>query len=125
MLYPTEYIEESNTIQWHLERKAKHFKGGARSQGIAPDAVSRYSWLRIPVVEKLQGAWAVLGYCSEVEIQLGTQEQLPYHTNPYDSCTDVEQSQREFTGDGSFGLTLSIPGFGSFSTGKHYKLRNS
>jgi hypothetical protein len=116
MLYPTKYIEENDIVQWHLERKAKSAEGRTRNKGLAPDAGSAFRWMRISDVEKLAKTRAILGYCGEVEIQLGTRAQVGYHQEPYDSCTDNEASQREIGSDGSLGTTLGIPGFGSIST---------
>ncbi|KAJ5133505.1 serine/threonine protein kinase [Penicillium atrosanguineum] len=107
MLYPTAYIKESNTIQWHLVRK---FAGKEQNRAISPDKVSGPSWIRIRDFETLSSATAVLGYCSEVVIQLGTQGQREQYERYRFSSTKIEDPPPDIS-TGTVSLGFSALGF--------------
>jgi hypothetical protein len=69
VLYATDYFEDERTVQWHLRRKTK---GQGSDQAVAPDYDSPQNWARGLGIDILTSAKAVLGYCGEVEMQLGT-----------------------------------------------------
>lgn len=70
-LYPTAYIEETNTVQWHLVKKGPHEEN---HQGLPPELHGRPKWLADVSLDTLQSAIAVLGYCGDAHVYLGTEE---------------------------------------------------
>ena len=70
-LYPTAYDADRNVVQWHLK---KHSIDEIHSQALAPDHDGSPIWDRRVSLERLKTATAVLGYCNEVAIMLGTEE---------------------------------------------------
>ena len=69
VLYATHYFEKDNIVQWHLRKKSKEKR---RDQALRPNHGSKLVWARELSIEILSEATAVLGYCSQVEVQLGT-----------------------------------------------------
>ncbi|KAF2023875.1 hypothetical protein EK21DRAFT_79993, partial [Setomelanomma holmii] len=91
VLYPTAYVEleESKVIQWHLawssDRTLKD-----RDLDLAPDSEHGPKWSRIHDVETLRSATAILGYCGNVAIQLGTQARVQQYQHMRASRADIE-----------------------------------
>jgi len=103
-LYPTAYFEETNTVQWHLLRKPT---GEEPSQALAPDHHGGPDWLRTISLETLESATAVLGYCSEVVIQLGTKSRLSQYRRYRSSKARIERPRPEASISGaSFAASL-------------------
>ncbi|KAK3316875.1 hypothetical protein B0H66DRAFT_306995 [Apodospora peruviana] len=103
VLYPTRYIAEENTVQWHLKRKREH--GAERNQAHAPDLGSDQRWLRGVDLETLSNAKAVLGYCGDVVVQLGTASRLAQFEKYRYSLASAESPPPEIS---LTGLTASI-----------------
>jgi hypothetical protein len=68
VLYPTGYLVAQDTVQCHVRRKLKWQK----REALAPDYGSQQKWTRHQDIKTLSSAKPVLGYCGEVETQLGT-----------------------------------------------------
>jgi hypothetical protein len=118
VLYATAYLAEENTVQWHLKKKSKD---KVRNQALIPDHGSKFSWARDLSIEILSEATAVLGYCDQVEVQLGTASRLE-HFKRYEYC--LASSERPPPEISLSGLTASI-GFKGATVGASgsFKLR--
>lgn len=82
VLYATHYFKEENAVQWHLRRKSREKE---QNQALRPDHGSKLTWARELRIETLSEARAILGYCGEVQIQLGTVSRLE-HFKEYEYC---------------------------------------
>ncbi|PMD60421.1 uncharacterized protein K444DRAFT_392482 [Hyaloscypha bicolor E] len=71
-LYPTKYDSQENTVQWHLSRKA--LGEDPNHPSFAEDESA--GWLVGVKPETLANATAIVGYCSQVAVQLGTESRL-------------------------------------------------
>jgi hypothetical protein len=92
-LYATGYIDKEDTVQWHVTEKPK---GRERDQAVAPDFDdSGQAWARDIPIETLVKAKAVLGYCDEVEMQLGTSSRQTQFDNFRYSMESVEKPPTE------------------------------
>lgn len=71
ILYPAAHFVDTNTVQWHLVTNTESIGLG---RDCSPDDISGSSrWLRIAELQTLRSAAAVLGYCGEAAILLGTE----------------------------------------------------
>lgn len=121
-LYPTAYIRDQHTIQWHLESKNGHHNSG-HTHAVAPDHGGKPKWKRISDLEILQSAATILGYCSEVQIQLGTAALAQYHNDIPASQVPIERPPMELAG-GSLGIGFSIKGLSNLTTSTTWRPRN-
>lgn len=87
-LYPTAYIEDKNTIQWHLFSKKEW---PDEDDSIAPDSYGGPKWERISNLETLAKSTAILGFSGDVQIQLGTATRTEKLRNPEESSSVTEQ----------------------------------
>jgi len=122
-LYPTAYIQSHNTIQWHLESKGGHLEDREHDHAIAPDSGGRPKWERISDLKTLRSATAILGYCNEVKIQLGTAERVQYFDDLRASLSHIERPPQEASG-GSVGAGFNVMGFVNGTFSKTFKPRN-
>ncbi|KAK3389159.1 hypothetical protein B0H63DRAFT_518403 [Podospora didyma] len=114
-LYPTAYIKDHNTIQWHLVSKGR-LSEGSDDHSIAPDSGERPGWERISNLDTLTRSTEILGYCSNVQIQLGTAARVQYHNNILPSLSTVERPPVEIAG-GSGTVGFSMFGFTASKSG--------
>ncbi|KAK3379017.1 hypothetical protein B0T24DRAFT_522674, partial [Lasiosphaeria ovina] len=121
-LYPTTYIKDQNAIQWHLVSKGRLLES-ANDHSVAPDSGTRPRWERISNLETLANSTAILGYCGDVQIQLGTAARAQYHSNIMPSLSTVERPPVEIaSGSGTVGFSL----FGiTVSTSGNWRTRNA
>ncbi|KAF2964221.1 hypothetical protein GQX73_g9348 [Xylaria multiplex] len=122
-LYPTAYIEDLHTIQWHLEKKHRRDHSD-RDHAVAPGSGGGPTWKRISNLETLQSATAILGYCSEVQIQLVTAAQVEHHRDIRPSLSHIENPRPEIVG-GSLSMGFSIMGFLNVTTTTLRRPRNN
>ncbi|KAK8872626.1 thioredoxin-like protein [Apiospora arundinis] len=73
-LYPTGYIPGSKTVQWHLVKNSI-----GHQHAWAPDHEGGPQWLRAMDLETLKTSNAILGYCNEVQIRLGTVSRIQHY----------------------------------------------
>ncbi|KAG6353679.1 hypothetical protein INS49_005388 [Diaporthe citri] len=72
-LYPTRYSSEEHTVQWHLVKRSTD---QTSDPGLAPGQEGPHSLLRKVDLETMASATAILGYCQQTNIQLGTKLRL-------------------------------------------------
>lgn len=72
-LYPTRYSSEEHTVQWHLVKRSTD---QISNPGLTPGQEGPHSLLREVDLETMASATAILGYCQEAVIQLGTESRL-------------------------------------------------
>ncbi len=70
ILYPTDYFVDTNTVQWHL---VTNTESAGLGRDCSPNDISGSRWVRIADLETLRCAVAILGYCGEAAILLGTE----------------------------------------------------
>jgi hypothetical protein len=118
-LYPTRYIEEGNTIQWHLTKKPT---GKVVGQSLTPDHYGGPAWFREVDLVTLVSATAILGYCAEVEIRLGTESRLQQYQKYSYSKAKIEHPPPEAS-IGSTSLGFSLLGRATASLTASFKPR--
>lgn len=122
VLYPTAHIPDQKTVQWHVEDKRKWSKERRRDQHLAPDHEAKAKWRRISNLEILQSSTAILGYCSEAHVQLGTADRARYHATLPASVSHLERPAPVIAG-GSSTLGTNILGFVTGSVSPSMKTR--
>lgn len=90
-LYPTAYNKEQNTVQWHLIPKTAEDE----NQAFAPDSGGGPGWLRNVSLDTLESATAVLGYCGDVVIRLGTESRVSDYEKYRFSRANIERPRPE------------------------------
>lgn len=121
-LYPTAYFEDQKVVQWHLVSKSASLEDD-NDHSMAPDSGTRPRWKRISSPEILVTSTAILGYCSNVQIQLGTAARAEYHRSIKSSLSIVERPPPEIAG-GSATLGFNILKIFTLSTTATWKPRN-
>lgn len=97
-LYPTKFFEARNTVQWHL---AEVPSGELFNPALAPDHYSSPVWCRGVGREALENATAILGYCSRVNIKLGTESQISQHKKYLPARAETERPLPEASVSGA------------------------
>jgi hypothetical protein len=90
-LYPTTYSDDRSTIQWHLQRKTNVEGNHAFAANHSPDP----TLTRILDLKTLSNATAILGYCGEVVIQLGTESRRSQYEKFRHALADIENPPPE------------------------------
>lgn len=91
-LYPTGYSSEDNTVQWHIVRRTT---GETSDPGIAPGEDGPHGLLRTVDLETMASATAVLGYCKQAVVQLGTESRLKQYERYCPSGARPERGRAE------------------------------
>lgn len=94
-LYPTEYNKELNAVQWHLTSKS--LREDAAGLEFAPGQDEGPRWRRDVDAEKLGNATAIVGYCGEVHLHLGTKSRLQQYKKYRPSGAEFEKPAAEAT----------------------------
>jgi len=68
LLFPSAYDEQCPSIQWHLET--------SEDELVSPGLLKDRKWFRISSMETVKSAKCFLGYCSDVNIHLGTPDRV-------------------------------------------------
>ncbi|KAJ0109340.1 serine/threonine protein kinase [Diaporthe amygdali] len=113
-LYPTAYFKEGNTpiVQWHLVKKEPHEEN---HQGLPPELHGGPKWLADVSLDTLQSAIAVLGYCDDAHVYLGTDERKQqYKLFRHSKARDERHPKQLTLGNITLGLgfkpaSISIP----------------
>lgn len=105
-LYPTAYIEEDNLVQWHITKRViqKESDPGVASEKDWPQGL-----LRTINTETMADARAILGYCQQVDVQLGTASRVDQYEDYLCSGATTEPGRAEAS-VGAVSLTASILG---------------
>jgi hypothetical protein len=119
ILYPTHYVVDTNTIQWHLVTNPESKTLGRHC---SPDDISGGNWARIRDFEILSSATAILGYCREAAIQLGTESRREQYARLKFSRSSTENPFPEIS-IGTVTASASAMGFGTVQAGGALKYR--
>lgn len=104
MLYPTRYVKERDTVQWHLIKKPA---GKEVGQSLTPDHYGGPAGFREVGPGTLESATAILGYCGEVETRLGTKSRLQQYPKYSYSKAEIERPPLEASiGSATSGLNI-------------------
>jgi hypothetical protein len=122
-LYPTALIqaEYGNVIQWHLEDKRSRNHEPPETDAVVAE-VERPKMENITNVELLQSAQAILGYCGNVQVQLGTESRRPFHQDPLRCLASFERPPAELSG-GTIGVGVNMAGFVNANSTAAWKTR--
>jgi len=94
VLYATGYFAQQNTVQWHLRKK---YTGKERDPALRPDHYSGPTWVRHLSIETLSEATAILGYCGNTEVQLGTASRVEHFAQYEYSLASLEKPPPEIS----------------------------
>lgn len=118
-LYPTRYNSEEHTVQWHI---VKRTTDQTSDPGLAPGQEGPHSLLREVDLETLASATAVLGYCQEAVIQLGTESRLEQYKKYRHSGARPERGRPEAS-LGAISFTGSVLGRFMMASTVNFKYR--
>lgn len=92
LIYPTNHDQAANEVQWHLVKKTPENMTGFT---LRPDLDEGLSWLTDVSPDTLGSATAILGYCGEVRVTLGTKSRMQQYKQYMSSGTGVESPPAE------------------------------
>lgn len=109
ILYPTQHFDDTNVIQWHLVTDTDRMGLGRRC---SPDDIPDSNWVKIRDFKVLSSATAILGYCGEAAIQLGTESRIRQYRDFKFSLSTIENPPPEAS-IGTVSAGFSFMGFGT------------
>ncbi len=119
ILYPTYHFVDTNTVQWHL---VTNTEGIGLGRDCSPNDISGSRWVKITDLETLRSAAAILGYCGEAAILLGTESRKTQYPRFRHSRSSFENPPPEAS-IGTLTAGVGVMGFGTAQAGGTLKYR--